>query len=829
MLTFAGTEFTITAGSLAAGASVDSVALASDGAAADAAYRAEGYPITASGAQGTDLENYEITYLPGTLTIARLPLTITATDKTKAYGEEVAFEGTEFTVSGGTLLQGDSVDSVTLASEGASAGAAYKEGGYPITASDAQGTGLDKYDITYVDGTLTITKRELLITANDATKAYGEVLAFTGGTNEFTVVGDLQNGEEVTSVTITSEKASDPGTEAGEYADAIVPFYEVTGIDTNNYDIVFSNGTLTVTQAVLTITVNDATWKVGKPRPEYSFADFSSQLKAEDAVADITGGDGLATDVAYTNVVWGASEPTRADVKTYEDEIWLDPASLGGGKAANYAITIEPGDLTVLSADPILTASVSASVNWDTGLLDLELAVSNVGDGEVDPESDYWVQLKPGEAANGEIASVERTFYLDSPTGTLSNGCDYVDLTAQVRAALRSAGNGNEVFDPGETVTLTGVRVYHWKRWSPEAFLDANAFFAAGRLEEQGSKLRAQKSKADEQETVEDEQEEGGARVQEDVAEMPGEELQTESETLDAPATQDVATLGDFRASSAATYAGWLRDDSGKLVALLKVKTTKVKKAGARARSVITVTPFDGSRKRTYRTSVLPGGNPTDEFGVTYGDLGLGGELDGYTVLAGRDLSKVKADALKGMYSGVPEGVWTLAFAEASGYAALSVSVAKKGKAKVSGMRPDGKKVSISAQGVLVDGKAFAVPVMNAKKGIAFVVWIDGAGNLTVSDIAVDGWSFVESARLQNRTWQAKGLKLAVSSSEVSNFRVSYNARTGLAKGTFTFSQTEAGQTVSDTAKLSGVVVSDRLYATGAARKLGTFKVTAEK
>ena len=383
-------------------------------------------------------------------------------------------------MTSGTLATGDSVDSVTLASDGAVATAAWKAEGYPIVASDAQGTGLDNYEITYVDGTLIITKRSITITANDAEKEYGEAKTFEG--TEFTVSGDLQNGDQVTSVYITGEMATNVAAAVGVYADDVAPSYPVTGIDTNNYDIVFSNGTLTVTQAVITITVNDATWKAGKPRPDYSFADFSAQLKGGDAIADVTGGTGAASDVAYTNVVWNTTDPTTADAGVYQDEIWIDAASVDGARAANYIIEIVPGALTVTDVEAELTTSISASLNWNTGLLDLSLTIKNEGDGEVDPDYDYWVELIPGEAGAGAMASVEKTYYIDSPTGTMPDGYDYIDMTAKVKTALKAVGNHDQVFDPGETITLTGVSVYHWKRWAPSRFIDQNSFFVAGRL-----------------------------------------------------------------------------------------------------------------------------------------------------------------------------------------------------------------------------------------------------------------------------------------------------------------------------------------------------------
>ena len=80
------------------------------------------------------------------------------------------------------------------------------------------------------------------------------------------------------------------------------------------------------------------------------------------------------------------------------------------------------------------------------------------------------------------MASVEKTYYIDSPTGTMPDGYDYIDMTAKVKTALKAVGNHDQVFDPGETITLTGVSVYHWKRWAPSRFIDQNSFFVAGRL-----------------------------------------------------------------------------------------------------------------------------------------------------------------------------------------------------------------------------------------------------------------------------------------------------------------------------------------------------------
>jgi hypothetical protein len=157
-VTPAGTEFTTGAGQLVNGDTVTSVSLASAGYAATATVTAPGpdYPITPSGAVGTGLGNYTISYAPGTLHVIPKALTITANSLTKIYGETVTFAGTEFSTGAGQLVNGDSVSSVTLASAGAPATAAVAGSPYTITATNAQGTGLGNYTIAYAPGTLTV-------------------------------------------------------------------------------------------------------------------------------------------------------------------------------------------------------------------------------------------------------------------------------------------------------------------------------------------------------------------------------------------------------------------------------------------------------------------------------------------------------------------------------------------------------------------------------------------------------------------------------------------------------------------------------------------------
>src|SRR5262249_56778189 len=107
----------------------------------------------------------------GHLTTNAAPLTITANSTGKTYGQAVSFAGTEFTTVG--LVNGDSVSSVTLTSPGAAATAGVAASPYAITASNAAGSGLGNYTITYAPGWVTVAPAPLVISANSQSRVYG--------------------------------------------------------------------------------------------------------------------------------------------------------------------------------------------------------------------------------------------------------------------------------------------------------------------------------------------------------------------------------------------------------------------------------------------------------------------------------------------------------------------------------------------------------------------------------------------------------------------------------------------------------------------------------
>jgi uncharacterized repeat protein (TIGR02543 family) len=190
-------------------------------------------------------------------------LTITADNTTKTYGETVTFDGTEFSKTG--LIDGDDVTSVTLNSDGAAASAGVSGSPYVIIPSGAIGTGLENYDITYVNGELTVNPAALTVTADNQSSQYSDPLV-----NPLTcTITGYVNGEsfETSGVEGTPDvnvALSDPVTEMPGNYDIVVT---VGSLSSDNYSFNFVNGTYTVEKenATITILYNPTAVKVWKP------------------------------------------------------------------------------------------------------------------------------------------------------------------------------------------------------------------------------------------------------------------------------------------------------------------------------------------------------------------------------------------------------------------------------------------------------------------------------------------------------------------------------------------------------------------------------------
>lgn len=291
--------------------------------AADAASGAGTYPITASGYSSV---SYAISYAPGTLTVTPAALTITADSASRTYGAaNPAFSATYTGFVEGedeTVLTG-SLSLTTTATATSPAGT------YPITAGDLTSS---NYTITFVDGTLTVNKAPLTVTAQNASRTYGAANpAFAVAYSGFV----LSEDETALGGALTYTA---PGPTAGVGLHPIQP----AGLTSANYAITFVDGVLTVTPAPVTVTANDASKVYGSANPGFSVS-YSGFVLGETEAA-------LGGTLGFATAATGSSP-----AGTYA----VTPSGL---TAANYDLTFAPGILTVTPAPLTVTADAASKV-----------------------------------------------------------------------------------------------------------------------------------------------------------------------------------------------------------------------------------------------------------------------------------------------------------------------------------------------------------------------------------------------------------------------------------------------------------------------------------
>ncbi|AHF94234.1 hypothetical protein OPIT5_08855 [Opitutaceae bacterium TAV5] len=308
------------------------------------------YELHIGSLTGDDASGYQIAAegnIPGSLTVSKAPLAITVgTDLTKVYGEDFTFGSTHYTV--GQLYGSDSVTDVTLASDGAAATAGVNGGvAYTVAASDATGSGLSNYEITYTPGQLTVTPAALTIKADDLTKDFGQTFTFAG--TEFTVTG-LKNADAVTSATLVSDGAVSTAA-IGPYA---INVSAATGTGLSNYTISYEPGTLTV-QAVLT----DVTYAFG-PGYTWSYGDAPGTIIW--TLDGLIGAD-ADTVTGVLAVKNSANETVTLDALLNAGSYTLSIGSLTGDNSENYRLAATghtPGSLVITPR--VLTIATQGTV-----------------------------------------------------------------------------------------------------------------------------------------------------------------------------------------------------------------------------------------------------------------------------------------------------------------------------------------------------------------------------------------------------------------------------------------------------------------------------------
>ena len=333
------------------------------------------YDIIVSGAAAS---NYDITYVKGTLIIlAADPVSVTAKSYSRQYGE--ANPNFEYTTAGATLSGTPTVS--------CSATAASPVGEYDIVASKGSVT---NYNVTYVNGKLTITKAPLTITAKSYTIKQGDALPtfeaeYSGFKNNETA--SVLSTQPTVRTTATS--ASEPGT-----YDIIV-----SGAAASNYDITYVKGTLIILAAdPVSVTAKSYSRQYGEANPNFEYTTAGATLSGTPTVSCSAT---AASPVGEYDIVASKGSVTNYNVTYVNGKLTVTKAPL---TITAKSYTIKQGD-----ALPTFEAEYSGFKNNETAsVLGVQPTIRTTATSASEPGT-YDIIVSGAAANNYDISYVKGT------------------------------------------------------------------------------------------------------------------------------------------------------------------------------------------------------------------------------------------------------------------------------------------------------------------------------------------------------------------------------------------------------------------------------------
>ena len=313
------------------------------------------------------------------VTVVKIPLTAHVANTTKVYGDA----NPEFNITYSGFRDGDSEVGFSVpASISTIVDNSSKVGKYDIVASGAVS---DKYEISYISGTLTITKAPLTISAGNYTKKQGDAMpAFKAS-----YVG-FKNGEDESVLTkqpVFSCEANEASAPA-EYA------VTISGAEAENYEISYEQGHLTVVEAdAVVVRAKSYNRQYGDENPVF---EFETEGAALDGTPEI-----VCSAVANSPVGSYTIEVKQGSIKNYN--VHFESGSLVITKAP---LSISAGNYTKKQGDamPVFKASYAGFKNGENESVLTKQPVFSCDANEASAPAEYAVTISGADAENYEIS-----------------------------------------------------------------------------------------------------------------------------------------------------------------------------------------------------------------------------------------------------------------------------------------------------------------------------------------------------------------------------------------------------------------------------------------
>ena len=453
------TLYAITSGGLASGDGITSVTLQYNSnqiVLSTTPYSQNGYTINILNAIGTgqfNSTNYNISYVAGSLTISRAPLTIIGTiiASNKTYDRT-----TTATLSGGELNGLKNNETLTLTPGGTFSDSNVGDSKtITLLYSISDGTGITtNYSLTQPTQLLTanITKATLTVTANPQTMYYGNSIP----TLTQTITGFI-NGDTSSIVSGTAY-----GTVNATISSVVGSSYIITAVNTglsaSNYNFdTFVNGTLTINPRPITLKADNRSSTYG------TSLDLGTTLYSITS-GGLASGDGITSATLQYNSYQIVPSTTPYSQNGYTLNI-SNAIGTGQFDSTNYNISYVAGSLTISRAPLTIIGTISASNKVYDGTL-----TATLSGGELNGlKNDETLTLTPGGSfANSNVGnsrSISFSYNISKNSGDTGLVSNY-SLTQPIQAltaditpknlTVNSTSVNNKIYDGTQTANVHG-------------------------------------------------------------------------------------------------------------------------------------------------------------------------------------------------------------------------------------------------------------------------------------------------------------------------------------------------------------------------------------
>ena len=393
----------------------------------DNANAGEDKTVTISGLvlDGSSKDNYQVAS-SGNQTetkadITAKALTVTADSATKIYDGTAL---TKNTYTNTALVAGDSIESVTVTGSQTAVGTSDNVPSGAVIKNASSEDVTSNYAITYIKGTLEVTKKAVTIKADSASKTYdGQPLVKNSFTNT-----ELGSGDTVTATVTGSQTVF--GSSDNTVSNAVIK--NAGNVDvTDSYDITYAKGTLTVAQRAVTITADSAD-------KTYDGTALTKNTVTSEGLAEGDTVTSVTVTGSQTTVGTGDNVPSAAVIKNSAEE----------DVTASYAITYANGTLTVAQRALTITADSASKVYDGTALTKNTVTSEGLAEGDTIASATVTgSQTAAGTSDNTASAAVIKNAANEDVTNNYNITYAKGTLEVTKKAVTITAGSDTKVYD----------------------------------------------------------------------------------------------------------------------------------------------------------------------------------------------------------------------------------------------------------------------------------------------------------------------------------------------------------------------------------------------